>query len=364
MISLEYIFKCMFAERIQNDMNGRSSRVVLADILKGVAVILMIQVHLMELFALPAVSGSFPGRISLFLGGPPAAPVFMAVMGYFFGRSGKSTGRHLWRGAKLIVLGFLLNLGLNAHLLIKILNGTFAIDPWPYVFGVDILFLAGLSLMLMALFRALAGNRIIPWILLMLVVASANPYLPVYSGSQAWIKYLQACFWGYFSWSYFPVFPWMAYPLLGMVFYLVIQKAGLQKLRPAHAAMAVVLLLIPVVIGFPQQFKIATQLDLYYHHNLLFFLWTTAFLLAWTLMFFLFFYKNSKNFLARYLAWTGKNVTVFYVFQWLLIGNIATAVYRTQNALQLAGWFAGVLTIASLLTLLYKRMAAHPQLLR
>ena len=54
-----------------------------ADLLKGMAVLAMIQVHLMELFARQEVYDSLTGKISLFLGGIPAAPVFMAVMGYF-----------------------------------------------------------------------------------------------------------------------------------------------------------------------------------------------------------------------------------------------------------------------------------------
>ncbi len=41
----------------------------LPDVLKGIAVILMIQVHIMELLMLPAVYNSSFGYISLFLGG-------------------------------------------------------------------------------------------------------------------------------------------------------------------------------------------------------------------------------------------------------------------------------------------------------
>jgi hypothetical protein len=56
-------------------------------------VALMIQVHLMELFAQPAVLASWVGKVSLFLGGPPAAPVFMLIMGYYAAASTRSTGR-------------------------------------------------------------------------------------------------------------------------------------------------------------------------------------------------------------------------------------------------------------------------------
>jgi len=41
----------------------------------------MVQVHIMELFARQDIFEDTVGKISLFFGGPPAAPVFMAVMG-------------------------------------------------------------------------------------------------------------------------------------------------------------------------------------------------------------------------------------------------------------------------------------------
>jgi uncharacterized membrane protein len=62
-----------------------------ADLLKGFAVLFMIQVHIMEQFATPDTCNSIIGKISMFLGGPFCAPVFMAVMGYFLAFSSKNT---------------------------------------------------------------------------------------------------------------------------------------------------------------------------------------------------------------------------------------------------------------------------------
>ncbi|MEI7897648.1 MAG: heparan-alpha-glucosaminide N-acetyltransferase domain-containing protein [bacterium] len=62
-----------------NRINGNGT----ADLLKGIAVLFMIQVHIMEQFASPDTCNSLIGKISMFLGGPPCAPVFLAVMGYF-----------------------------------------------------------------------------------------------------------------------------------------------------------------------------------------------------------------------------------------------------------------------------------------
>ncbi len=46
------------------------------DLLKGVAVLLMIQVHIIELFADNVISTSQVGKVLMYLGGAPVAPVF------------------------------------------------------------------------------------------------------------------------------------------------------------------------------------------------------------------------------------------------------------------------------------------------
>ncbi len=146
-----------------------------ADLLKGTAIVLMIQVHIVQLFAEPAILASWIGGTSLLLGGPPVAPVFLVVMGYFAGRSEKRAGSLAVRGFLLLVLGFALNLGLNCHLLLKIHYGRVQLNPWEYVCGVDILFVAGLSLIIIGLLRPLFGRRAGYWILIAIGVVVVAP---------------------------------------------------------------------------------------------------------------------------------------------------------------------------------------------
>ena len=58
-------------------------RIETADALKGIAILLMIQVHILELFAVPKIVESHLGKLVLFLGGPSVAPLFMVIFGYF-----------------------------------------------------------------------------------------------------------------------------------------------------------------------------------------------------------------------------------------------------------------------------------------
>lgn len=60
-----------------------------------------------------------------------------------------------------------------------------------------------------------------------------------------------------------------------------------------------------------------------------------------------------KNNIMLYIKWLGKNVTAAYVIQWIIIGNITTAIFKTQNELELLVWF--FLVTAAILILMYEK---------
>ena len=64
----------------------------------------------------------------------------------------------------------------------------------------------------------------------------------------------------------------------------------------------------------------------------------------------------SNIIIVNFLSWCGKNVTVIYIIQWLIIGNIATAIYRTQNLLYSELWFVGVVLISCFFTIIFLKM--------
>lgn len=328
-------------------MNHRlANRLTFPDFLKGIAVLCMIQVHLMELFATHDIFGSFLGKISLFIGGVAAAPVFMVVMGYFAIRA-RQTGKSIVRGLKILLLGLALNIGLNAHLLLKIFQKSIDLNPFHYIFGADILFLAGISIIVIALLKRLFREQIIFWILIAVFIASANVFLPDYHGQYSWIYYVQALFWGNLEWSYFPVFPWMVYPLMGVFYYFIETRYHTIVIKGLQSNLILAGLAILNILFIKYGFAIATDLPAYYHHTALFVLWTVLFMGFWILLFQRLF-KHIAEFKAiHYVVWAGENVTAFYVVQWLLIGNIATALYRTQSWSLLFVWFVAVVLVSS-----------------
>ena len=328
-----------------------------ADLLKGAALVLMVQVHIMELFARPDVQSSVAGRASLLLGGPPVAPVFLAVMGYFAARSVKTAGSLAFRGLMLLGLGFLLNVGLNCHLLLKTYFGTLEISPWEYVFGIDILFSAGLGLILVGLlFRPLFGSQILPWLLTALAVVVLTPVANEALTVQDARRWLYAYVAGRYWWSYFPLFPWLAYPLLGVCVRLwKEQSAPDEPKQPPGASSWKTRLLrwgplgLALAITVPQAAAITHGLVEYYHHDGRFFLWLCVFLALWASAFGFVEQHWGNRWLLRWLKWMGLHVTLLYVLHWLIIGNTATAIYKTQSLASCGLWTVLVLVATNVL---------------
>ena len=116
--------------------------------------------HFTLLYLSPEAFNSIPGKISRFLGTTPVTPVFLVIMGYFLSISKKSVTEKLIRGLKILFWGILLNIGLNLNLLLNIYNGIFKLDPYKYLFGVNIFFLAGFCIILITMFSLVFKKKI------------------------------------------------------------------------------------------------------------------------------------------------------------------------------------------------------------
>ena len=328
------------------------TRNLTADLLKGMAVLAMIQVHMTELLARQEFYDSFTGKLSLFIGGVPAAPVFMTVMGYFL-VSSASFISFIRRGLKLIFWGLLLNIGLNFHLILDVWSGTKQANLLQYIFGADILFLAGLSIILIGLLKLIFKKSFIPYFVLALGFSFLGQFIPVISDSK--LQYLMAFAGGNYSWSYFPLFPWLAYPLAGYTFGLV--KDKIKKITHTESSIIFITAFVLFVSGmFMFGYQASTNLRQYYHHGILFFIWAITFITCWGWVNHFIAEKTGSFILTRYIGWLGKNVTAVFVIQWLIIGNLATQIWKTQTVGELILWGLGILTVTSLLVYIKYRI--------
>jgi uncharacterized membrane protein len=342
---------------ILEEMKTRSNT---ADLLKGIAVLLMIQVHILELFANHSILTSKVGKILMFLGGPPVAPVFALILGYYIASTQKTSGQLLIRAIKIIFLGMLLNVGLNLNLIISVYKGSYKIDLLPYILGIDILQFAGLSIIIIVLLKKILEKNMIITILCVIVSAFLGRFLLNYIPERVVFKYITSPFFGSCSWSYFPLFPWLTYPLAGFAFFQLKKRLDLNILnKPKIKILSGFLFVLLLIFTLRKVVFISSDLTLYYHHGLLFALWVIAFLAFYSFFVFEIDKIIGDTILFRYIKWLGKNVTLVYVIQWIITGNTATEIYKTVSSpLYLVFAFVIVLLISSVLAYLILKFPA------
>jgi uncharacterized membrane protein len=342
----------------RNVSGGAVLRYQHLDLMKGLAVMAMIQVHLTELFSVPSWQESVGGHISLFIGGPAAAPLFMVVMGYLAAQGKRASSGIALRGLKLMLWGLLLNIGLNFHLLIRIFFDGWKSNPLHYILGVDILFLAGLSLMLIALAKAVGKFEAVLAFILM-VGFSAAAYLKPWPGTDnEVVDYLMAFVHSDVSWSYFPLVPWAAYPLAGFIAARLFMSQTLMFHRERTYWFIMLIGVLLISTTFRIGWEAATNLTLWYHHQIPVIIWNLVFVATLSAAAKLIIMAFEGRPAVKFLSWTGRHVTAFYVFQWLIIGNLATSIYQTRYPLQLLFWFIAITAASAGLTWSYNRAKA------
>jgi len=252
----------------------------------------------------------------------------------------------------------LLNLALNFNLILKVNLGVLKIDLYPYIFGVDVLQFAGLSLILVTLFKNLIQKYVYLVLCAIPIIVFIGEHFLNYEPENILLKYLSAFFYGSTSWSYFPLFPWLAYPLSGVVLYQLQQRFDfkffyLPKTKLLFGSVFLLFLIFTVKYAI----STAANLNSYYHHGLLFFIWVILFCLFYTLIIHELNNWFGESLIFKYFKWLGQNVTIIYVIQWLLIGNIATEIYKTVSSpVYLFAWFLIILSLTSALTYLILKL--------
>lgn len=335
-------------------------RYQIIDLLKGIAILLMIQVHICELFASEEIYHSSLGKLSLFLGSVPVAPILMVFLGYFLFNNSKSSSHILWRGIKLFTLGMLLNILLNFNLIYSVYTNKLQINIWPYVFGVDILHFAGLSTIALFCLRKWLEKYLLVSVFLIILISTGSQFLISIEPTNSITKYISSYFFGCSNWSYFPLFPWLVYPLAGMILYQLQQKFDFRFFYlPKTKLLFGSAFLLFLVFTIKYAIDVSSNLQQYYHHGLLFFIWVILFCLFYALLIHELNTHVGESMVFKYLKWLGKHVTLIYAIQWIIIGNIATEIYKTVSSpVYLATWFLGIIFVTSGLTYLVLKLKA------
>jgi uncharacterized membrane protein len=199
-------------------MNGTEvsmGRLHSIDVLRALAILLMVQIHFVENLSSGESAGWLYDLSQAF--GMLSAPLFTFLVGVSLYLSatkqaarGRSSAlivtRAFKRGAFLFVAGL-----------------VFAVVIWlpDQVFDWDILTLIGASIPIVVLLRRLPARYLL---LIALAILALSPQLRV-SGHYAahwdqWGEYVydftwSDVLWGFFANGYFPIFPWLVFPLVG-----------------------------------------------------------------------------------------------------------------------------------------------------
>jgi hypothetical protein len=321
----------------------------------------MVLQHVQLLFAVGAGEDSAFGVTFLLLGTAPAAPVFMVAMGFLFGSSTRTGLRSgLVRGLQLFALGYALNL-LRFVLPLLMHGDQTAIDAfggtwWGAFFEIDILQLAGLSLIVLGpVKRYMRDPRLV--LALAAAVVVVSPFLWGIGDGHVLLDPL----WGLGDWVSFPLFPWLAYPLLGLSlagFAARATSAGrlmrVWVLAGGGAALAG-LALLPFA---PGPGGILAFGD-YYRSGLPVQLLLAGFVLIWLPLLWWVDRRLAWRAVPRYLTSLSRNITAVYLIQWVLIGWLAIAF----GVRDLPSWLVALLAVpilvaSHLLALGYGRVTA------
>ena len=312
----------------------QNNRLLSIDLARGLAVFFMIAVHTLEVFANQEVKNSVFGQIIEFLGGPPAAPVFMTLMGFSFIYSTKSELKpKLFRGFKIFLTGYLLNIlrGVIPFSISSYLNMDIAkafpigkLNEWTLLTIVDILQFAGIALIIMAVIQAFKINKYLI-LLSAFLISVISPFLWGIKIDIPIIDHVLELFWGdqpiEFSFIAnkiaFPVFPWLTFPLLGMFLGETV-KNSTDSLRTFNyfGIAGIVVILIGGAISYN---NLTHHFNDYYHSRQGAMVFMCGFVLFWLYATKLIIDTVPKNSFFDLLFTWSKGVTNIYFVQWIII---------------------------------------------
>jgi uncharacterized membrane protein len=202
-------------------------RYTFIDLLRGWAILIMIEVHVFNAFLLPELMQSDWFDILTFINGL-VAPAFLFVSGFAFAVSSNSKlddmrrlkfsfWKKLWRYISIILIGYVLHLPLIS--LSKIINLATA-EQLQQFFAVDVLQCIGVGLLLLfALRLIIRSDKIYHYSLIGLTIF-VMILSPVFQRTD-FTNYFHPVIANYFNdlnGSLFPVFPWINFILVGAIF--------------------------------------------------------------------------------------------------------------------------------------------------
>ena len=350
----------------KNQTIGKNrTRQVELDLAKALAIIFMVFVHVYEAHWYLENSEEGAGYICAwlieFLGGVPAAPLFMLAMGVGVVYSKRSTAAtYLKRAAQIFGLGILVNFfqqwvpiflrpdaaeefAANAHSII-------ATDIYSFV-AVTFLFFAFLK----TTKHPVAVTTIT---MIVCLIVSEITYPNSIATGSVWLDSIIGIFIRTNEYSYFPFFTWALWPLLGYLFGRLLMKTE-NKLRlySILAAVGVAALAVSTfVINMDPNDIIINSLTeanmedvgLYYAMDTWNLLWSFGALAIEMFVLYLA-VRLSRNRIPALFSYMSRHIMSIYVIQWVFIG-LATPIFDRVTDVFVCAVLGGVILALTLVS--------------
>lgn len=336
----------MLNQKTGNITENSPKRYECFDFARGVAIIIMVGIHVLYLLSYNTIEQSVFYKTTYILSSFICAPVFIFLMGFFISLSRKQNSykKIILHSLQILLIAYLLNFlrGVIPNYMGIYFESLSYTDIKPYTFGIlfieiDILHLAGLCLLILGLLYKWVKNKYILLIILMIIIG-ITPFLVKIQTNIPVMNYFLELLWGQSFYTYFPLFPWMAFSLSGIIYGEFFKQAK-DKDRFFHIGFysGIVIFIFGLLISviFPEfGFDIQTLTKGDYIHGILptsLIVCVCGVICMW--LFFCQYLANtfsSSPVFKRIFFWS-KNVTLFYCTQWILIGWLEIDIGQRLN---------------------------------
>jgi uncharacterized membrane protein len=315
------------AEPSLTRIDTTKQRFLSIDLCKGFTVLFMPAVHSMVLYSRPDVYTSIPAVFLGFIAQWQGAPIFMFLMGIGVAYSKKSTFNHLRKAFLIFLAAFVLNtlkfvlplwLGLIPSSFVDAVTFEHPRPSWiNFLLLGDIFQFAALALVVMTLLKKLK-RYILPPLFLTILVLIFSPLFWDLHAQNPVLDYLYTLLGGQPPDVFFPVFPWLIYPLTGLAVGEWMKHSSWSLKLLALAGIAAVSLSVGMRY---KDFQFLT--DSFYRTDAMISLQHLGFILLWFSIWVacthLFFQRIQNHPFLLLLRFCGRHITIIYLLQWILI---------------------------------------------
>jgi uncharacterized membrane protein len=339
------------------------SRIKSLDLARGFTVLMMAPIHTMMVFSNLSLRSTLLAQILAFIAEWHGAQVFMLIMGISFSLSGGLSLESVFlKATRLMALAYLLNIFklVLPHLfgwLPDSLLSELQVDKGApgylqlFLLG-DILQFASISLIVMAIVSKFKfSGTIALWVAMAICIIS--PLFWDVASNNNFVTYLLNLIGGQPPQIFFPLFPWLVYPLLGFYIGGILQK---KEQWLGFDSFWIVGLALIVLSSAVKYLLHSNDLSSFYRTTPLDTLLHIGFVLT-MLSFWHWVQKNVKpNILFKLFTYCSKQITQIYFIQWVLICWLLAFIDYQQSGFMVSIFLIFVNSIATLMLSLIIQM--------